>query len=483
MSKLNNNKKFVCLAAVIISIGLTGCDQKIQPKSQIGSTSETIRIAIGTQDTTINCATGGLLIRELDLLPKYLPKDAEYENVKYDIQWKNFTSGAPLTSEMVAERLDIGAMGEFPAVNNFVAFQKMAKRSLFINPLSGSTTGSGNAIVVPTDSTVNSIENLKGQTISVPFASSAHGLLLRVINEQGWVLGKDITVIAQTPEIAGPSLKSKSISAHADFVPFGELFAYQGFARKIYDGSQAKIPTFHGTIVRHDFAAKHPRIITAYLQASIEADQRIQKEPEKYSQLIADKTGVPAEVVYLFHGPLGLQTRDFTWKKEYRQATQQAVSSLKILGKNDIDVDVNQFIQDTYIKEAFKASNLDYSAALNNYGKAALIANDALTGKPITSFKYVTQVWVSGEEKVRSYASIEHAFRDMKTLQKEGKQLRVVYSQDFHSDIKMLSNLAWFATNQAGKIHAFLLQSDAQDWAKKNGGQIYDFKVAQQLVK
>ena len=30
--------------------------------------AETIRVAIGTQDTTINCATGGLLIRELKLL-------------------------------------------------------------------------------------------------------------------------------------------------------------------------------------------------------------------------------------------------------------------------------------------------------------------------------------------------------------------------------------------------------------------------------
>ncbi|MDQ9941710.1 hypothetical protein RFW90_08260, partial [Acinetobacter baumannii] len=43
-------------------------------------------------------------------------------------------------------------------------------------------------------------------------------------------------------------LKSHKISAHADFVPFGELFAYQGFAKKIYDGSQAKSPTFHGSL-------------------------------------------------------------------------------------------------------------------------------------------------------------------------------------------------------------------------------------------
>ena len=42
--------------------------------------AETIRVAIGTQDTTINCATGGLLIRELKLLEKYLPRDGKYKD-------------------------------------------------------------------------------------------------------------------------------------------------------------------------------------------------------------------------------------------------------------------------------------------------------------------------------------------------------------------------------------------------------------------
>jgi len=40
--------------------------------------AETIRVAVGTQDTTINCATGGLLIRELKLLEKFLPHDGKY---------------------------------------------------------------------------------------------------------------------------------------------------------------------------------------------------------------------------------------------------------------------------------------------------------------------------------------------------------------------------------------------------------------------
>lgn len=445
--------------------------------------AENIRIAIGTQDTTINCATGGLLIRELNLLPKYLPKTGKYKDAKYDIVWKNFTSGAPLTSEMVAGRLDIGAMADFPAVNNNVAFKKTGKESIFLSVHSGSTTGSGNGIVVPLNSDVNSIQDLKGKTISVPFASTAHGLLLRAIAAQGWDPKKDVKIIAQAPEVAGPALKSNKIDAHADFVPFAELFPYQGFARKIYDGAQAKTPTFHGSLASKSYAQQYPEIIQAYLRATIEADQLIRKQPEKYSELIAAKTGIPAEVVYLFHGPLGVQSRDLTWKPEYKQATQTAVNTLKYLRRDDVDINVNQFIDDQYIKKAFQSAGLNYAQQLKNYAQSPLVAKDALTQKPIQNFDRVTQIWVKGEAKVRSYTTPETAFADLKKLKQSGKNIRVVYNQDRNLKIKLLANLAWYATDKNGQISAFLLRGDANNWAKTHGGKIYDFNNVQKLVK
>jgi sulfonate transport system substrate-binding protein len=47
---------------------------------------ETVRIAIGTQDTTTNTAAGGPVPRELKLVEKYLPHDGKYKDVTYDIQ-------------------------------------------------------------------------------------------------------------------------------------------------------------------------------------------------------------------------------------------------------------------------------------------------------------------------------------------------------------------------------------------------------------
>jgi NitT/TauT family transport system substrate-binding protein len=440
--------------------------------------AETIRVAIGTQDTTINCATGGLLIRELNLLDKYLPHDGKYKDVKYDVQWKDFTSGAPMTNEMVAGKLDFGSMADFPGSLNGAAFQKAGKKSVFITVLSGSIDGSGNGIVVPVDSPIRSIADLKGKTISVPFASTSHGMLLRAIKAQGWNPDTDVNIITQSPEVAGSALKAHKIDAHADFVPFAELFPFRGFARKIYDGAQAHAPTFHGTLVDADYAKRYPEVVVAYLRAVIEANQLFAQDPEKYSLLIQKVTGIDAEVNYLFHGPLGLQTRDLTWKPEYRQATVTAINTLKLLKKTDVDLDVNTFIDDRYIREAFKQSGLNYDAALRNYAKQPLVANDAQTGKRIADFHSVTQVWLNGEDKVRNYASTQEAFAALNTLEQGGKKVRVVYVQDRSSGLKLFANQAWYVKDSRGNIDAFLLKDSADRYAKQVNGNVVDFAAA-----
>ena len=443
--------------------------------------AETIRIAIGTQDTTINCATGGLLIRELKLLEKFLPRDGKYKDAQYDIQWKNFTSGAPLTNEMVAGKLDLGSMADFPGSFNGAAFQKAGRQSQFITVLSGSTLGSGNGIVVPKASGVQSLAELKGKTISVPFASTAHGMLLRAVKAQGWDPERDVTIVTQAPEVAGSALQANKIEAHADFVPFAELFPHRGYARKIFDGSQANAPTLHGSLVDTDFAKKYPEIVVAFLRAAIEAERLIAAEPEKYSELIAKVTGIEAEVNYLFHGPLGLQTRDFTWKPEYRQAVQTSIDTLRLMKRTETNLELNSFINDQYVRAAFKQSGIDYDARLKNYARQPLNAKDAATGQAITDFKRVAQLWVEGEPLVRSYASTEAAFTELARLEKAGKKVRVMYAHDRNSGLKLLAEDAWYVSAKK-EISSFLLKDAAEAWAKQNGGKVLDYGAAKSAI-
>lgn len=118
------------LATSVVFIGACSTTQTEGGTSESSSGSNSgkvIRIAIGTQDQVINTAVGGATVRELELLEKHLPKDGEYEGVRYDIQWSSYTSGPPITNKMLADQIDIGLMGDFPAVINMIKFQQEAK--------------------------------------------------------------------------------------------------------------------------------------------------------------------------------------------------------------------------------------------------------------------------------------------------------------------------------------------------------------------
>jgi NitT/TauT family transport system substrate-binding protein len=447
--------------------------------------AEEIRIAVGTQDTTINCATAGTLIRELKLLEKYLPKTGKYQNAKYELVWKTFTSGPPVTNEMVANKLDIGMMGDFPAVLNGVTFDRSADgvKSLYVATISGSVSGGGNGLVVPIDSPAQSLRDLKGKQISVPFGSAAHGMLLRAVRDLGWDPERDVTLVSQSPEIGGSSLKGKKIDAHADFVPFAELFPFRGFARKIYEGATVGVPTSHGVLVRSDFATKHPELVIAFLKAMLEANRVYADKPEEMSERMQEWSGIEAEVSYMFHGPLGIQTVDPTLKPEYIKGLKTALDTLKLIKRTEGDFDVDKWVTDRYIRQAAKEMELDYDRRLKSYAPLPLTGADALTGKPIVEPKLAGQVWVKGEPKVRGYASPDSALAALKRLEAEKKDVRVALVHDRGTGFKLFADKAWYVVGAKGGTAAFLLRGSAEEYAKANGGSVAEFAAAKQAAR
>ena len=445
------------LLVLLVVFVLGGCKRSDGEKPQ-----EVIRISFGVQDSTISCASGGILVRELGLLDKYLPKTGRYANTKYEVEWKSFTSGPPITTDMVAGKIDIGLMGDFPSVANADAFGKSGKHSYYTAVIAGSVEGNGNVVLVPADSPVTSLSELKGKQISVPFGSSAHGTLVRAIRDLGWDPEKDVTLVSQAPEVGGSALRGHKIDAHADFVPYGELFQFRKYARKIYEGGTAHVPTSVGVVVRDEFAERYPEVLVGYLRATLEADRLFTEEPEKYSELVQKVAGVDAEVVYMFQGPLGIQTRDFSLKPEYRKGLETAVATLKLL-KKDLNVDVNAFVVDRFIRQAAKESGLDYDARIQNYAPLPV------TGIEITEPKLVAQIWVKDEPKVRTYATIASALGALSELSAAGKSTRAVYVHDRNTGSKLFADFAYFVRS-GSEISAFLLKKDAETWSRDHGG-------------
>src|SRR2546421_12847677 len=82
------------------------------------ASAETLEIGIGTQNTTTNTVTGGVVLKELGLLEKHLPKTGKYKDIQYKFSWQNATSAPPLTNGMMANNIQIATMGDYPSMVN-----------------------------------------------------------------------------------------------------------------------------------------------------------------------------------------------------------------------------------------------------------------------------------------------------------------------------------------------------------------------------
>lgn len=125
---------------------------------------------------------------------------------------------------------------------------------------------------------------------------------------------------------------------------------------------------------------------------------------------------------------------------------------MKLLKKADQDVDVASFIDDRFARGAAKQAGLDYDARLKDYAPLPLRANDATSGRPITDFGRVAQIWPKGTDKVLSYASPEGAFAALATLEKSDGAARVVYVQDLESGIELFADQAWYVRDDEKRL-------------------------------
>lgn len=438
-----------------------------------------IIIGIGTQHTTTNTVTGGIVIKELGLLEKHLPKTGQYKDVKFKIDWQNFTSGPPITNGMMADKIQIGMMGDYPLLVNGATGQQTRNETLLVAIIAYNQYGGGNGMVVHKDSPYYELADLKGKNVSVPFGSAAHGMLLQAMQARGWP-ENFWNLSSQSPEVGTTNLQEKRIDGHANFVPFMELLPYRGFARKIFDGAETKIPTFHGVVVRKDFGQNHPDIVVAYIKALMEANDWVRKNPKLAAEKIQEWTKIDKEVVYVFLGPGGIHTLDPTIKPKWLETIKSAHGVLAKLNRIK-DFNEKAWVNDIWVRQAFKERGLDYEKQTQSYAGYEVTGKDPVCGTAITKPRDVGQIWVAGGDIV-SFSSPVCTLTAVRKYQAEGKKLGAIYMVDQSLGIKLFADKAFFAiaTKDPRKpqIVPFLLKKDAEAHAAKIGGRLGGFEDA-----
>ena len=175
--------------------------------------AETIEIAIGHQSMCTDTYTAGIVVKELGLLEKHLPKDGKYADAEYEVSWADYSSGGPITNQMLANKLNFGVMGDYPLIVNGAKFQETdSLRTLYVAGTGYNLKGSGNAVVVPVKSEIHEFKELRGKTRSVPVGSAAWGMTLKALQDAG-IPTSEITIKNQSPAVGAATEPSRSAKA------------------------------------------------------------------------------------------------------------------------------------------------------------------------------------------------------------------------------------------------------------------------------
>ena len=428
------------------------------------SQAKTLRVAIGHQSMCTDTYTAGIVVKELKLLEKYLPKDGKYADIEFDIRWSDYSSGGPITNQMLANKLDFGVMGDYPLIVNGAKFQATESlRTKYIAGTGYNLKGSGNAIVVPVKSDIYTLEQLKGKGVSTPVGSAAWGMLLKAMQDAK-IPTSEYVLKNQSPAVGAANIATGKIDAHSDFCPWSELMEFRGTGRKIYDGSETGVPYLHGVVVRQDFVDAYPEVAVAFLKAVYEAGDWIRANPTHAVDMMEKWTGVEKEVLYIYFSKGGHLTLDPTIKPTWIEALKFDHSVL-VKEKAIPTLDFKEWITEDYVKAAYADLGKDYEAE-----KAAVVdpavANDGL---PL-------EVW-HARDGISSYATMPEFLAAVAKMRATGAKLNATYVYDQVTGLKLFGKTAFFVKSNDG-FATFLRKPDADAYAAKVGGAVIDFEAA-----
>lgn len=429
------------------------------------ASAETIDIGVGHQSMCTDTYPAGIIVKELKLLEKHLPHTGRYAGVTYNVTWSDYESGAPITNQMLANKLNFGVMGDYPLVVNGAKFQETASlRTVLVTGTAYNKKGSGNAIVVPVSSDIRSIEDLRGRAVSTPVGSAAWGMLVKALADAKIPLSA-VELKNQSPTVGAANIASKKIDAHADFCPWSEIMQFRGTGRVIYDGSETGVPYLHGVVVRKDFAEKYPEVVVAFIKAIYDAERWIESDPVQATQMMEKWTGVEKEVLYLYFSKGGYLTLDPTLKSEW---TETLRFDHGVLANASLApaLDVHKWIDETYIKQAYAEMKLDYEA------QKSVVVDPLAANKDLPN-----EIWHS-REGIATFATVKEFLAAVARFEASGAKLNATYVYDHASGLKMFGSSAFYVQAADGSYRTFLGRKEAEKYAASVSGKMLTFREA-----
>ena len=234
------------------------------------------------------------------------------DKYKIKIVLRSFSYGAPENQALAAGELQIASAGMGPAM---LAAARLPATLVAIDILDQT------AILVPKDSTITSVAQLKGKKIAFPGeGSQQYPLLIKALADAKLTLS-DVELFKTDGSQVATLLANKSVDAGITWDPHVSRALADGVGRVLANSAQIMpIKNGHyvgdGTYVRDDFMKAHPDIVQDLITVQVKAIDLILKDPDKAIDIWTKENGFPRPVIeYAVKQKISVFSRDIVPEK------------------------------------------------------------------------------------------------------------------------------------------------------------------------
>lgn len=230
--------------------------------------------------------------------PIYIAQAAGYLKPieqKYDVKFKfhSFSYGAPENQAMAAGDLDLASAGMGPAI---VASARLPAQLLGITILEQT------AIIVPADSTITSVKDLKGKKIAFPGeGSQQYPLLLKALADAGLTVN-DVQLFKTKGSNVSLLVDQKDVDAGITWDPHVSKALASGKA-KVLLKAESILPLKSGHYIGNGFYGRtafikdNGPLVQDIMGALVKAIKLIQADPDKAIAMWSHEIGFPKDVI------------------------------------------------------------------------------------------------------------------------------------------------------------------------------------------
>ena len=258
--------------------------------------------------------------------------DRRLKDLGIGVEWTEFPGGPQLLEALNVGSIDIGHTGEAPPI-----FAQAAGAPLVYLAHEPPSPRS-EALLVPKDSDIRSIADLRGKKVALNKGSNVHFLLVKLL-EQAGVGYDEIETVYLPPADGRAAFESGKVDAWVIWDPFLAAAETATGARILADGT-GLVDNHEFIIGERSFVERHPDVIEIILEEAGKIDEWARDHPKELAELLSPQLGIDAPSLELAAGrrQYGVQRVG----REVLEAQQRIADVFRELGLIPVDIRVEE---------------------------------------------------------------------------------------------------------------------------------------------